>query len=66
MAKKKLQFDKVYYIVQVVPLFKICGHTFDPKEAKALSKLVHRETGLAGRVIEFSRENLEELGYAQR
>lgn len=66
MARKKLQFDKVYYIVQVVPLFKICGFTFDSKEAKALSKLVKKETGLPGRVIEFSRESLQELDFAQR
>lgn len=60
---KEKQFSNVYYIVQTSPIMHTCGFTFSLARAKNLAKLVYQQTGEPGKIITFSRDELQELGY---
>lgn len=59
----KERFEIVYFVVQTYPLFKTCGITFDKRRADALVFLIKKLTGQEGKIIQFTREELEELNY---
>lgn len=62
MTKKtRPEFKNVYYVVQVLPKFNVCGYTFTKEQANQMSREVRKYTGVPGRIIEFSREQLQEL-----
>ncbi|MGL5923710.1 hypothetical protein [Chroococcidiopsis sp.] len=56
---KTPRFTRVFYVAQVTPIIKICGYTFTLQEAELLSETIRHVTGTAGRIIEFSREEIE-------
>lgn len=56
-------FETVYYVAQHKPYFRICGYTFNRRQAEALQKVIKKETGGEGLIVEFSRDELVRLGY---
>jgi hypothetical protein len=57
------KFKKVYYIIQTVPFFKVCGFTFKEAQAKSLNKKIKQITGTKGVVVEMSRQEIESLNF---
>jgi hypothetical protein len=60
---KTLRFSRVFYVAQTTPIFKICGYTFTLHEAESISGAILQVTGVAGRIIEFSRDDIESYGF---
>lgn len=54
---------KVYYVIQTVPKYRVCGYSFNKKEANAVANKIKEITDVQGYVIEFTRSELKELGY---
>lgn len=61
--QQKRKFKKIYYIIQTVPQFKTCGHAFKRSAAEIIAQQVYLLTGEPGQIVEFSREELQRLGY---
>lgn len=59
------RFNKVYYVIQTAPRFKVCGHSFSKKFAQFVASQIQPLTGEKGHVISFTREELQKLGYTQ-
>lgn len=62
----KSGFNSVFYIVQTAPVFKTCGYTFEKSIAKKVAKVIQKYTGTPGRIVEFSREELDKLAFPSR
>jgi hypothetical protein len=60
MTAKK-QFKTIFYVVQTRPILKTCGYTFDSKVANKMAWKIKQLTGVRGKVIEFSRDELSAL-----
>lgn len=61
--QNKRRFKKIYYIIQTVPNFKTCGHAFSRRTAEFVAQQVYLLSGEPGQIVEFSRDELKELGY---
>lgn len=57
------QFKVMYCIVQTRPLLSLCGITFTEEVAEDLAEYVGSVTGTKGKVISFTREELQTLDY---
>lgn len=64
MTKKK--FKKIFYVVQTKPVLKTCGYTFNPKVAAHMAKKVGELTGVKGKIIEFTRDELDNLAFNKK
>lgn len=63
MPKDRKQFKKVYFVIQTIPHFSVCGYCFNKKEAEEVAKYVNMVTGTSGRVISFTRKQIQELNF---
>ena len=63
MVKK---FSKVFYILQTRPKLRVCGYAFNKREARYVADEIQIVTGKKGRIVEFTRNELEDLGYERR
>lgn len=61
----KKRFKEVYYIIQTQPLYKVCGFCFNREDAETLAQAVETLTGVKGKVISFTREELKKLNYVK-
>lgn len=59
----KPKFETIFYVVQTQPVLKTCGFTFDKTVAKKMRQKIGQLTGVPGKIIEFSREELKELNF---
>ena len=55
--------NHVYYVVQTQPLLRTCAVTFSKEKARKLSLFVKEITGVPGKVIKFSKQELQELDF---
>jgi hypothetical protein len=59
----KKKFQKVYYVIQTVPFFKVCGFTFRKSQALVINKKIKEITGIDGVVVKMSRSEIESLNF---
>jgi hypothetical protein len=56
--------NHVYYVVQTQPVLRTCAITFEKDRAEKLSLYIKKLTGVKGKIVEFSKNELQELDFS--